>query len=97
MHELAYNLILLIFPFLKIDSNVCFAFIAFGQAENLAYSIPGRTSVSNSVTVEDLSYDAVKDHSPLIRTGGLGMLTDGEYGISNFKEDSISPKGMLVI
>ena len=94
MHELAYNLILLIFPFLKIDSNVCFAFIAFGQAENLAYSIPGRTSVSNSVTVEDLSYDAVKDHSPLIRTG---MLTDGEYGISNFKEDSISPKGMLVI
>lgn len=49
---------------------MCFAFIAFGQAENLAYSIPGRTSVSHSVTVEDLSYDAVKDHSPLIRTGG---------------------------
>ena len=66
----------------------------FDKAENIASnSIPERMLVSNSVIVEDLSYDGFKDNSPLTRTGDLGMLTDGDYGLSNFKVDSISLEG----
>ena len=54
----------------------------------------GSSSWSGSVTVEDLSYDGFKDGSAW--TGGLGMLTDGEYGSSNFKVDASTLKGIQV-
>ncbi|XP_046642063.1 discoidin domain-containing receptor tyrosine kinase B-like isoform X2 [Daphnia pulicaria] len=65
------------------------------NAENVSttYSTPGRASVRDSVIVEDKSYDGFKDHSQLTRSGGLWMLTDGEYGLTNFKVNSISLEG----
>lgn len=69
------------------------------KAENVltTYSTPGRASVSNSVIVEDTSYDGFKDHSQLTRSGGLWMLTDGEYGLTNFKVNSISLEGISLL
>lgn len=52
----------------------------------------GSSSWSGSVSVEDLTYDGFKDDSTW--TGGLGMLTDGEYGSSNFKVDASTLKGI---
>ncbi len=69
------------------------------KAENAltTYSTPGRASVSNSIIVEDMNYDGFKDHSQLTRTGGLWMLTDGEYGLTNIKVNSISLEGNVFI
>lgn len=60
--------------------------------ENIAsYSIPVGSSWSGSVTVEDLSYDGYKDHDTW--SGGLGMLTDGEYGLNSFNGSTSTHKG----
>jgi hypothetical protein len=53
--------------------------------------------VRDSVIVEDKSYDGFKDHSQLTRSGGLWMLTDGEYGLTNFKVNSISLEGISLL
>ena len=49
---------------------------------------------SDVLTVDDLSYDGFKETN--VWTNGLGMLTDGQYGLDNFKMDLGARKGKLL-
>ena len=58
----------------------------------LSYSIPVGSAWSDVFTVDDLSYDGLKETN--VWANGLGMLTDGQYGLDNFKMDLGARKGM---
>jgi len=57
----------------------------------ISYSIPAGSTWSDVLAVDDSFYDGLKETN--VWTNGLGMLTDGHYGLDNFKMDIGARKG----
>ncbi len=70
----------------------------------MSYSIPVGDTWSGTLILDDLTYDGFKEPNEGIGEsstgisqwrGGLGMLTDGHYGLDNFKMDLGARKGTI--
>lgn len=75
----------------RMINNQAMVSVFFWIEHIVSYSIPVGNTWSDALTVDDLFYDGLKETN--LWTNGLGMLTDGHYGLDNFKMDLGARKG----